>query len=386
MAEKAFNWSEDFFRPLVSGGTCFVGNPLGLNFVKQSLRMTHEPVFEEVRPILLRAYAKWLPQAPVNFDNSFGLLTAALYELCATAHPQTDAFYAQAHDFAAHARNQIQNLNVPQTASALVVRHLAVAPMLSLTRKAVEVQWWSGQKTFYGEQPQLHLLWLPKLRRVRLEEKNQPFWLAAWRSGDEVNRNSRRKLLKTLLSQSPLTMMLAVVCDLPLTRFDMNPLLRSGARGHAEGFLLWEHPTLARGVMDWWLSQNPQKASDTLAFWFLNSLERQRVHRVSQRRCLEILMYLLWSTLVFKSPHQERLVIWEKDFWDTDPEQWPESRLLKWGLIQWALNHPSLNPPFSQLPSEEQKLFAQLLDRLKHPEIQSRITDRENQFTAVWPV
>ena len=221
--------------------------------------------------------------------------------------------------------------------------------------------------------------------RVRLEEKSQPFWLAAWRSGDEVNRNSRRKLLKALLQQSPLSLMVAVVCDLPLTRFDLNPLLRSHAQDRAEGFLLWEDPTLARGIMDWWLSQDPQKASDTLAFWLLNSLERKMADVHAQRRCLEILMYLLWSTLVMKSPHQERLVIWGKDFWDTDLEQWPETRLLKWGLIQWALSHPSLSPPFSALASKEQQLFEQMLSRLAHPEIQSRVTGIENQLNLIWP-
>ena len=104
MSDKAFVWLEDFYRPLIAGGDCWVGDPLGPNLVRQALRLTHEAVFEETKHDLFAAYAKWLPPGPVDFGNTFGLLTVALYELCATAHPQTDAFYAQAHDFAAHAQ------------------------------------------------------------------------------------------------------------------------------------------------------------------------------------------------------------------------------------------------------------------------------------------
>lgn len=373
MSDKAFVWLEDFYRPLIAGGDCWVGDPLGPNLVRQALRLTHEAVFEETKHDLFAAYAKWLPPGPVDFSSTFGLLTVALYELCATAHPQTDAFYAQAHDFAAHAQAQIQDLEVPKSAEGLVVNHLAVAPLLSLSRKAIEVHWWSGQKTFFGESPKRHLLWLPKLRRVRLEEKRQPFWLAAWRSGDELNRNSRQKLLKTLLRQSPLTWMVAASSELPLTRFDINPLLKSGHEDRSSAFLLWEDPTLARGIVDYWLASAPEKAADALAFWFLNSCERRKAHPPSQLRCLEVLLYLMWSTVVSESPAEERKTVWLPDFWESPPASWHANRLGKWALVAWALEQPLLAEPFQNLTPQADQLLVRLRRRLQHDAIQARI-------------
>ena len=82
------DWSNDYLKPLLLGGPCCVGTPLGEELLTKAQELPLEPVFDEILPELLKTYAKWLPRRIQAFDADFGLFTTSLYELCSTIHPQ----------------------------------------------------------------------------------------------------------------------------------------------------------------------------------------------------------------------------------------------------------------------------------------------------------
>ena len=80
------DWSNDYLKPLLLGGPCCVGTPLGEELLTKAQELPLEPVFDEILPELLKTYAKWPPRRIQAFDADFGLFTTSLYELCSTIH------------------------------------------------------------------------------------------------------------------------------------------------------------------------------------------------------------------------------------------------------------------------------------------------------------
>jgi hypothetical protein len=257
-----------------------------------------------------------------------------------------------------------------------------------LKRQKVEVKWWGGQATFLGQTPNARLLLWPKVRRVQTEEKQEVFWTALLNQGDESNRAQRRKLLKAMFIKSPLTLMVAASSQLAFEDLELNPLVSVPDPVSSESqwspFLLWEDATLSRGVIDYWLGHEPLVAARTLTFWLLQSLNEKTASALAQKRCLEVLMYLLWSTLTIDRPQDEVKQIWTHDFWVKSPAHWPEGRLERWALIAWALEETDLAQPFYDLDPYGREIFQKLMKRLVHSEIQLRKQAMENQLAAIW--
>jgi hypothetical protein len=214
------------------------------------------------------------------------------------------------------------------------------------------------------------------------------FWAALWNQGGEENRAQRRKLLKALLIKSPLTLMVAASSEIPLADLDLNPLLvvPDPVLGDLRWtpFIFWEDAILSRGMIDYWLAHEPLVAARTLTFWLLQSLTKKEASGLAQNRCLEVLMYLLWSTLVIDRPQGEVKQIWTHEFWEKSPEYWPEGRLERWALIAWALEETELAHPFNDLEHHGKEIFKKLMKRLVHSEIQLRKEAMENQLSAIW--
>ena len=201
MARQEFDWSTDYFKPLVLGGSCCVGTPLGETLASAAKALPFDPVFDDVLPQLLKEYAHWLPRQIQAFDDDFGIFVASLYELCSTIHPQTDFVLAQAHEFAKHAAMHVQQRPMAQTAETIVARHLAVSSLFRIERKRTELYWWGGQSTYYGPVPPQRFQFLNK----GSEEKQEDLWTLLLEQGDEDNRMARKMLMEALLIRSPLS-------------------------------------------------------------------------------------------------------------------------------------------------------------------------------------
>ena len=213
------DWSNDYLKPLLLGGPCCVGTPLGEELLTKAQELPLEPVFDEILPELLKTYAKWLPRRIQAFDADFGLFTTSLYELCSTIHPQTDFVFAQAHDFAKHATVHLQRRPLAYTPEMIVSRHVALSALFRIERKRTDLYWWGGQRTYYGSVPKQRIRFWNKGQ----EETKEDLWTLLLEQGDEENRSSRKALMEALLLRSPLTLMLAAGSQRPLTDLEVNP-------------------------------------------------------------------------------------------------------------------------------------------------------------------
>ena len=303
MANVEFDWTGSYFKPLILGGPCCVGTPLGEALIPTASSVTFSPVFDEVLPQLLKEYAHWLPKKIQAFDADFGLFVASLYELCSTIHPQTDFALAQAHDFAKHAALHLKKRSLARTVERMVSRHVAISALFRVERKKIELKWWGGQRTYYGALPPLRFQFWNKGQ----EETQESLWTLLLEQGDEDNRAARKSLLELLLLRSPLSLMVATGSRLPLMDLEVNPLLTQ--EEEVTPFLIWEDPILSRSLIDEWLIEGVFIASLRFSFWLLESLSHPKSHKPSQKRCVEILVYLLWSVMMTENLSSEDAVM-----------------------------------------------------------------------------
>ncbi|HEY1097333.1 MAG TPA: hypothetical protein VGF99_00335, partial [Myxococcota bacterium] len=175
--------------------------------------------------------------------------------------------------------------------SRLITRHLIVRRMFLTTRTDVHVKWWTGNASFYGEEPSWRLTQWPSLRRVQQQRLTQPMWRLAITTGDEELRAARQQLLTAMLDVSPLTRLL--FAGDPVTKnLGFSLLLPWKIEGKRVSPLdLLEDRRLARAVVDSLLADGLDVGGAAIALALLQGM-REGMSPFVLRRAAELCTHL----------------------------------------------------------------------------------------------
>lgn len=180
-----------FLLPLVRGGPLHVGRPLGLREVATLVEAwslppetgstpsppgEHERAASEqlrrLRGARARALLLTAPDPPI--DEATIRLGAALHDLLVLSHPDLgDAREERARRRVAEAALALAEVGSPRTVVSAVHRHTLLARVPEIVLPEHVVSYWVGRRTYVGRRPPPRLTALPRLRRVRTEERRR---------------------------------------------------------------------------------------------------------------------------------------------------------------------------------------------------------------------
>ncbi len=367
-------FATDFGVPFLMGGKCVIGDPLGKQgfaAVKHGLDI-HLPLKDACDAQFVEA-ALFADVTPAPFDHDAATLLYAAHELFATTHPQADAFYARTHLFARAAAVEVDLLPRSLDPSLLITRHLIVRRMFRTNRTDVHVKWWTGNASFYGEEPSRRLTQWPSLRRVQQQRLTQPMWRLALQGGDEQLREARKALMLAVLDVSPLTRLL--FAGDPVTKnLGFSLLLPWKLDGKKASPLdVLQDRRVARAVVDHLLDGGLDSGGAAIALALLQGLREGTSPQVL-RRAAELCTHLALIACEIEgeapgAAESKALVA----FIDGDPAALNEATRVYWAVVSatLALGRSGVVdvPSFHEQPQAVRNVYARLLRRLEHKRV-----------------
>jgi hypothetical protein len=367
--ERATRFYEEFAAPLLTGERCLVGDPLGrdmLRTVQHGARF-HTGLTDAIDAQLAEA-ALLGDVTPAPFDEDALAILYAVHELYAAVHPQSSSFYARAHLFCTAAEQAIRKLRHTYDPGRLVTRHLIVWRAFKATRTDVHLKWWTGQASFYGDEPPARLTSWPQLRRVNVDRKTEPLWRLAMLEGDEETRVARVALMSTLLDLSPLSRLffLGDPVQKQLGFHLMMPIKSKGKRMSALYAL--DDRRLARAVTDHLLDTGVESAGSMLAIALLAAV-RESSPPLALRRATELCLHLALMSCVAEGelPGGDASLPL-RNLFDDDLKEQNDALRVYWSVVRagLALDRELLPlPDESDLPRRARKLWRRLHKRLQ---------------------
>jgi hypothetical protein len=369
-------FSHDFGVPFLLGRKCLIGDPLGrqgLDHIRHGLAV--DTALKDACDAQFTEAALLGDVTPAPFDHDAATLLYAAHELFATTHPQATAFYARTHLFAKAATTAVLALPRTLEPSRLVTRHLVVRRILKTQRTDVHVRWWTGNASFYGDEPPRRLVQWPALRRVQQQRVTQPMWRLAVQGGDSELRSARQALLVALLDTSPLSRLL-LAGDPAQKHLGFTLLLPWKLRGRRASPLdALEDRRLARMVTDALLADGLDNGGATIALALLQGL-REGTSPFVLRRAAELCTHAALTACLVEAfapgAAEARPLL---AFLDGDPVQLNEATRVFWAVVAATLQlgaqkNPVLpTPDVSGLPPHARALLARLFQRCAHKRI-----------------
>lgn len=274
----------DFTFPLLSGGELHIAEPIDSSDMLVLRAQIDYPSDEFVR---LERYASdslrkiWPHELSFSIDEAILQLWVALYNTLFLSHPAIEHFGITQRGLKrvqTYTLKLLTELSEPLTDYDLLARHIAIGQFPSIKRKDFDLSFWVGRRHYVGQDPPKNLMRWPRLRRVKLEEKEN-LWLAS-----ENLSSYQRTFITLLFSKSPLTSLLAIPRP---TFFPQWQNLLSYIR----------RPTISRLIVHEYLgSKNKKVILSFLAksFWSrVRSLQREKETNRMQQRILYTLIELV---------------------------------------------------------------------------------------------
>ena len=366
-------FSRDFGVPFLLGKKCLIADPLGkqgLAAMKHGLAIDVE--LKDACDAQFVDAALLCDVTPAPFDHDAATFLYAAHELFSTTHPQATSFYARTHLFAKAATQEIEALPHTLDPSRLLTRHLIVRRLFKTMRTDVHVKWWTGNASFYGEEPPWRLTQMPGLRRVQQQRLTQPMWRLALQGGDEELRVARQALMVALLDQSPLTRLM-LAGDPVQKNLGFSLLLPWKFDGRRVSPLdVLEDRRLARAVVDTMLQDGIDIGGSAIALALLQGL-REGTSPQILRRAAELCTHLalLACHIEGEAPgaRESRPLV---AFVDGDPAALNEASRVYWAAVSATLalgRTGALEVPVDALPEPTKQVFARLLRRLEHKRV-----------------
>lgn len=376
-------FSRDFGVPFLMGKKCMIADPLGkpgFNAIRHGL--TIDVDLKDACEAQFVEAALIGDVTPAPFDHDAATLLCAVHDLFATTHPQATSFYARTHLFAKAAALEVNALPRTLDASRLVTRHLIIKRAFKTTRTDVHVKWWTGNASFYGEEPPWRLTQWPGVRRVQQNRLTQPMWRLALQGGDEDLRVARQALMVALLDASPLTrLMLSGDPAQKNLGFSLTlPYAIDGRRVSPLDVL--EDKRLARMVTDSLLADGLDVGGSALALALLQGLRQliaKETHNAPNpmvlRRAAELCTHLALMACYLEgeapgAKESKPLVA----FIDGDPAAVNEATRVYWAVVAATLSLGRDGsvfelPDLSSFPESTKKVLARLEKRVSEPKV-----------------
>jgi len=366
-------FSRDFGVPFLMGAKCTIADPLGkpgLMAVLHSLSI--DVGLKDACDAQFVEAALFTDVTPAPFDHDTATLLYAAHELFSTTHPQATSFYARTHLFARAAAQAVEALPRSMDPGRLITRHLIARRLFRTTRTDVHVKWWTGNASFYGEEPPWRLTRMPGLRRVQQQRLTLPMWRLALSGGDEALRTARQALLVAVLDASPLTRLL-FAGDPVQKNLGFSLLLswkHDGKRASPLDCL--EDRRLARVVTDQLLTDGLDVGGAAIALALLQGL-REGTSPFVLRRAAELCTHLAILACVVEaeapgSRETKPLVA----FIDGDPAALNEATRVYWAVVSATIalgQRGVLELPIHSLSDGAKAVFARLMRRLEHKRV-----------------
>jgi hypothetical protein len=368
-------FSDDFGVAFLTGRKCVVQDPLGkqgLAHIRHGLSV--DVGLKDACDAQYEQAALFCDVTPAPFDEDTATLLYAAHDLFATAHPQATAFYARTHLFAKAAALEVAALPRTMDPARLVTRHLVVRRIFKTTRTDVHVKWWTGNASFYGDEPPWRLVQWPSVRRVQQQRLTQPMWRLALQGGDEDLRSARLQLMTALLDASPLTRLL-LVGDPVQKNLGFSLLLPWKLRGRRASPLdVVDDRRLARAVTDQLLADGFDNGGAALAVAVLQGL-REGTSPPVLRRAAELCTHLALTACLVEAmapgaPEARPLLA----YLDGDPAALNEATRVYWAVVAATLQLGEQGdrlqlPPLAALPENARALVGRLMQRSAHKRV-----------------
>ena len=369
-------FSADFGVPFLMGQKCAIGDPLGkpgLQAIRHGLSVDVD--LKDACDAQFVEAALLGDVTPAPFDHDAATLLYAAHDLFATTHPQATSFYARTHLFAKAAALEVNALPRTLDPGRLITRHLVVRRCFRTTRTDVHVKWWTGNASFYGEEPPWRLVQWPGIRRVQQNRLTQPMWRLGLQGGDEELRVARQQLMVALLDASPLTRLL-FAGDPVQKNLGFSLLLSYKLDNRRASPLdVLEDKRLARIVTDGLLADGIDIGGAAIALALLQGL-REGVSPLVLRRAAELCTHLaLTACLVEGEAPGAKEAKPLLAFVDGDPAALNEASRVYWAVVAATLalgdvqNGPFELPDLSTFPESALKVIDRLKKRLSHKRV-----------------
>ncbi len=373
-------FSADFGVPFLMGKKCAIADPLGKwGFAAIQHGLGIDVNLKDACDAQFVEAALLGDVTPAPFDHDAATLLYAAHDLYATTHPQASSFYARTHLFAKAAALEVNALPRTLDPGLLITRHLIVRRAFKTSRTDVHVKWWTGNASFYGEEPPWRLTQWPGVRRVQQNRLTQPMWRLALQGGDEELRVARQSLMVALLDASPLTRLM-LAGDPVQKNLGFSLLLSYKINNRKASPLdVLEDKRLARIVTDSLLSDGLDIGGSAIALAMLQGL-REGTSPLVLRRAAE-----LCTHLALMACYVEGLAPGAKEakpliaFVDGDPAALNEASRVYWAVVAatLALGVPGANgaeapfelPDLADFPEPVLKVIDRLKKRLQHKRV-----------------
>jgi hypothetical protein len=370
-AKVLSDFASQFAIPFLAGKQITVGNFLGAEGLKAARYglSVHTGLADEIRDTLRRA-ALLTDIVPADFDEEIGTLLYAIHELYASCHPQSEAFYSRSHTYCILATEQVHTLSRTYDPGKLLARHIVVERAFRTCRLDTEVEWWSGDASYYGEAPPERLLRFPSLRRVSKRENLREMWNIA--DGEDESCAFRLALMSALLNFSPLTRLMLLGQDVQKTLgFSLMLPLKSSGKRMSPLFAL-DDRRIARMVVDQALEKGADRAGVMVSLALLEAI-RQGHSPLAQRRASELCIHLFMMMCLIEDENPGA------------PESEPLRRLLAghvggeheaqhvyWAVVSGAIELEGAYielPPIKYLSESAKKIWTLALQHMQHPQV-----------------
>jgi hypothetical protein len=369
-AERVARFANTFAGPLLLGQRVVVGDPLGVDMLGPVTHgMRFEQRMDDAHDAMLEEAALLMDVTPAPFDEDAVTLLFAAHELFAAVHPQASSFYARAHMFCQAAEQAVRKLRRTYDPGRLLTRHLVLWRVFRATRTDVHLKWWTGQASFYGDEPPTRLTAWPGLRRVEVDRRTDPIWRLAMVEGDEETRVARVALMTTLLDVSPLTRLYLLGDNVQkqLGFSLMLPLKMKGKRMSALYAL--DDRRVARAVTDHLLDRGVDGAGSMLAVALLAAV-RESSPPLALRRATELSIHLALMMCLAEAEaptgDASRAL---RNLFDDDPTSINDALRVYWSVVRAgiALDGAQLQlPDRATLPKRALRMWQRMQRRLAH--------------------
>jgi hypothetical protein len=368
-------FSEHFGVPFLLGRRCTIADPLGkrgLEHIRHGLSV--DVHLKDACDAQFVEAALLCDVTPAPFDEDAATLLYAAHELFSTTHPQATSFYARTHLFSKAATGAVAALPRTMDPGRLVTRHLIVRRIFRTLRTDVHVKWWTGNASFYGDEPPRRLTAWPGVRRVQQSRLTQPMWRLALQGGDEDLRASRLALMVALLDASPLSR-LVLLGDPVQKNLGFSLLLPWKTRGRKASPLdLLEDRRLARFVTDSLLAGGFDDGGAALALALLQGL-REGTSPFVVRRAAELCTHLALVACLVEgmapgAAEARPLVA----FLNGDPASLNEATRVYWAVVGATLQLGARGallpvPDLADQSPHVRALFERLVQRCTHKRV-----------------
>lgn len=200
-----------FLAPLVLGGTLVPGKPVGgkhalvlrEGMVPADTKLASRVALARVRVARRLVPIDTLPPAPTGDE---WMLASILHDVVQSTHPGFDAVFRRSGpaQILRVASRTLEHVVGPSNARDALSRHTWFSRMFAITRTDVDVHWWTGHRTFLGEDPPARLVAWPEARRVQQIPTKRPFMDLPLQNAP-FDVEAFTEVVRSFLGKSPLT-------------------------------------------------------------------------------------------------------------------------------------------------------------------------------------